>query len=244
LQAPDDTAAGTVSVVVTTASGSATSTVTLSQFAPSFSLLDSAHVAGIIIRTNGSGAYGGGTYDILGPTGNSLGYATVAAKPGDIVELFGVGFGPTTPVVPAGKAFSGAAPVNSPITLYINNVTVTPTFVGLSSAGLYQINLIVPSGLGQGDVPIQAIAGGMQTQSFALFSLQIASSGSSNPVTGGGTLGIPPPPLYFTSGPPYSPPPPTTGPVGVGTDPSTGGGGGTGDVRKKVPYQPKLRFAP
>jgi uncharacterized protein (TIGR03437 family) len=126
----------------------------------------------------------------------------VAAKPGDIVELFGVGFGPTTPVVPAGKAFSGAAPVNSPITLYINNVTVTPTFVGLSSAGLYQINLIVPSGLGQGDVPIQAIAGGMQTQSFALFSLQIASSGSSNPVTGGGTLGIPPPPLYFTSGPP------------------------------------------
>ena len=38
---------------------------------------------------------------------------------------------------------------------------VTPTFVGLSSAGLYQINLIVPPGIGQGDVPIQAFVGGL-----------------------------------------------------------------------------------
>jgi hypothetical protein len=39
LQAPDDMATGTVSVVVTTSAGSATSSVTLSQFAPSFLLL-------------------------------------------------------------------------------------------------------------------------------------------------------------------------------------------------------------
>ena len=36
LQAPDETATGTVSVVVTTARGTATSTVTLNQFSPSF----------------------------------------------------------------------------------------------------------------------------------------------------------------------------------------------------------------
>ena len=64
---------------------------------------------------DGSGAFGRGTYDILGPTGNSLGYPTVAAQAGDTVELFGVGFGPTTPAVPAGKAFSGAAPINNVI---------------------------------------------------------------------------------------------------------------------------------
>ena len=56
LQAPDDTATGTVSVVVTTAAGTATSTVTLSQFAPSFNLLDAKHVAGIILRSNGFGS--------------------------------------------------------------------------------------------------------------------------------------------------------------------------------------------
>ena len=50
LQAPNDTATGTVPVVVTTATGSATSTVTLVQFAPSFCLIDPKHVAGIILR--------------------------------------------------------------------------------------------------------------------------------------------------------------------------------------------------
>ncbi|MBZ5608563.1 MAG: hypothetical protein LAP38_09910 [Acidobacteriia bacterium] len=78
----------------------------MAQLAPSFLLLDAKHVTGIIIRSDGSGAYGGGTYDILGPTGNSLGYATVTAKAGDSVELFGVGLGPTSPAVPAGQAFS------------------------------------------------------------------------------------------------------------------------------------------
>src|SRR5580693_246110 len=164
LQAPDDTKLGSVSVVVTTGSGTATSSVILSEFAPSFSLLDHKHVAGIIRRSNGSGAYGGGTYDILGPTGNRLGYRTVAAQAGDVVELYGVGFGPTTPAVPAGKPFSGAAPINNSLSLYINGVSVTPSFVGISSAGLYQINLTVPSGLGAGEVPIGALVGGAQTQ--------------------------------------------------------------------------------
>src|ERR1019366_10623502 len=67
LQAPDDGTTGTVPVVVMTANGSATSTVTLAPFAPSFLLLDTKHVTGIILRANGTGAYGGGTYDIVGP---------------------------------------------------------------------------------------------------------------------------------------------------------------------------------
>ncbi|MGA2741926.1 MAG: IPT/TIG domain-containing protein [Bryobacteraceae bacterium] len=247
LQAPDDMARGTVSVVVTTAAGSASSTVTLSEFAPSFSLLDTKHVAGIIIRSNGTGAYGGGTYDILGPTGNSLGYYTVAATAGDIVELFGVGFGPTNPAVPAGQPFSGAAPTSSPIMLYINNVLVKPSFVGLSSAGLYQINLRVPAGLGEGDVPIQAVAGGMQTQAFAVFSLQ-ASTTTTSPGTVGGVIGSALPPSHFTSGNPGSGV--GTGGAGQGTGPAgqgTGGGGGTGGTgqfRRKRPYHPKLNFEP
>ena len=109
LQTPDDTATGTVPVVVTTSEGTATSTVTLTQFGPSFLLLDNKHVAGIIVRPDGSGAQGGGTYDFIGPTGNSLGYATVAAKAGDTVELYAVGLGPTNPVVPAGRGYSGGS---------------------------------------------------------------------------------------------------------------------------------------
>jgi uncharacterized protein (TIGR03437 family) len=172
LQAPTDTATGSVPVVVTTAGGSATATVTMAQVSPSFFLLDAKHAAGIIIRSNGLGAYGGGTYDILGPTGNSLGYATVAAKAGDTVELFATGLGPTNPVVPAGQAYSGAAPTTNAVTLRINNLSVSPGFAGLSGAGLYQINLTVPAGLGTGDVSLVATVGGTQTQTGVVISLQ------------------------------------------------------------------------
>jgi uncharacterized protein (TIGR03437 family) len=172
LQAPNDTATGSVPVVVTTTGGTATATVTLAQIAPSFLLLDSKHVAGIILRFNGSGAYGGGTYDIIGPTGNSLGYATVAAKSGDIIELFGTGLGPTNPAVSAGQAFSGAAPTTNTVNLSINNMSVPQSFAGLSGAGLYQINLTIPAGLGTGDVSLVAAVRGVTTQSGVVISLQ------------------------------------------------------------------------
>jgi uncharacterized protein (TIGR03437 family) len=196
-QAPDDTATGSVPVVVTTSNGTATSTVTLAQFGPSFLLLDNKHVAGIIVRPDGSGAQGGGTYDFLGPTGNSLGYATVAAKAGDTVELYAVGLGPTNPVVPAGKAYSGAAPTTNQVLLSINAVSETPAFAGLSGTGLYQINLTIPAGLGTGDVPLVAIVGGVLTQSGVVISLQDPAAAppqiqsltlSSSSVIGGGPV--------------------------------------------------------
>ena len=151
-EVPNVTGPGVVLVEVTTAMGSGTANATLASFSPSFFLLDSKHVAGIILRANGS-------YDIIGPTGSSLGYPTVAAKAGDIVELFGTGFGPTNPAVAPGVPFSAAAPTTSPVTIRIGNANVTPAFAGLSGAGLYQINLTVPSGLGSGDLPLQALAG-------------------------------------------------------------------------------------
>src|ERR1019366_10571912 len=58
------------------------------------------------------------------------------------------------------------------VKLLINNTTVTPSFAGLSAAGLYQINFTVPSGLGVGDVPLQATVGGTQTPSGIVVSLQ------------------------------------------------------------------------
>jgi uncharacterized protein (TIGR03437 family) len=51
-------------------------------------------------------------------------------------------------------------------------VSVTPSFAGLSEAGLYQINLTVPAGLGAGDVPLAATVGAAQTQPGVVISLQ------------------------------------------------------------------------
>lgn len=172
LQVPNDTRTGAVPVVVTNPVGSGASTVTLALFGPAFFLLDAhMHVAGIILRSDRSGTYGGGTYDILGPAGASFGYPTVPAKAGDQVELFGGGFGPTNPPVLPGQPFSGAAPTADPVTLVINNVNVPTSFAGLSGAGVYQINLTVPSGLGTGDLSVQARVGGVQTPA-GVFSLK------------------------------------------------------------------------
>jgi uncharacterized protein (TIGR03437 family) len=179
LQAPDDATTGIVPVTVTNESGSWTAAVTLGQFSPSFDLFDATHVAGIIIRSDGSGAYDNGVYDLLGPTGTTFGYPqpAVAAKAGDTVVLYGVGFGPTNPPVPSGQAYSGSALAVVPVGLTIGGASV-PCAAGMGSAGLYQLNVTIPAGLGTGDLPIIAAAGasgndpGVQTQSGLVISLQ------------------------------------------------------------------------
>ena len=165
LQAPDDTTTGVVPVTVTTAAGSWTSTVTLGPISPSFLLLDQTHVTGIILRS-------GGKYDILGPTGTSLGFPTVAAAAGDTLELFCVGFGPTVPVVPAGQPVTASALTTNMVQLKIGGTPVMPLGAGIGSAGLYQVNVTIPPGLGTGDLTLVATVGGLQTQSGIVISLQ------------------------------------------------------------------------
>jgi uncharacterized protein (TIGR03437 family) len=58
------------------------------------------------------------------------------------------------------------------VSLRINNVSVNPSFAGLSAAGLYQINFTVPAGLGTGDVALVATVGGASTQPSVVISLQ------------------------------------------------------------------------
>ncbi len=170
-QAPDDTATGMVSVVVTTPFGTASSTVTLAPYGPSFSLLDDGkHVAGEIVSQNGTGAYDLGYYDLVGPA-NTFSFATRPVKPGEMLSLFGVGFGPTTPHVPAGVTFSGAAPTGGPVTIMIGGVTARVIFEGLTAAGLFQFNVIVPNAP-SGDQALQATVNGVQTASGPVVTIQ------------------------------------------------------------------------
>jgi uncharacterized protein (TIGR03437 family) len=54
------------------------------------------------------------------------------------------------------------------VTLSINNVSVVPFFAGESSAGLYQLNVTIPPGLGTGDVPLQGFVGGSHTPAVVI----------------------------------------------------------------------------
>jgi uncharacterized protein (TIGR03437 family) len=58
------------------------------------------------------------------------------------------------------------------VQLAINGTTVAPSFAGLSSAGLYQLNMTIPAGLGAGDQSLVAIVGGVQTQPGVVISIQ------------------------------------------------------------------------
>ncbi len=170
-QAPDDTVTGPVNVVVTNALGTATSTVTLSAYAPSFMLFDSRYAAAVIPTPNGSGYYANGSYDLAGPAGH-FSFNTRPAKPGEVVELYGVGFGPTNPPIESGIGFGFAAPTVSPVAVTIGGVAATVQFSGLVSPGLYQLNVVVPSGLVSGDQVVQASVGGASTSGATYLTVQ------------------------------------------------------------------------
>lgn len=173
VQAPDDTATGTVAVTVTnTSNGTASSTVTLGSVGPSFSVLGDAanHAAGLILTATG--------YDIDGPAGNSLGYPTRPVKAGEFLILYGVGFGPTNPASAAGQPYSGpltGSPMTDSFTLSIGGVPIPAANILLSALvgqGLYQFNVKVPSGLGTGDQALSATVAGVTTPAGVVVALQ------------------------------------------------------------------------
>jgi uncharacterized protein (TIGR03437 family) len=100
------------------------------------------------------------------------------AKPGEIISLFGTGFGDTIPSVPPGQLDAGIANLTTPITVMIGSVTLSSSdvlYAGLSPgsiSGLYQINVRVPSSTPAGDIPVTITVGGAQTQSGATIPVQ------------------------------------------------------------------------
>ncbi len=162
---------GAVTVTVTDANGTGTGTTVFAQASPALCVLgDGKHVAGIILRSNGLGAYGGGTYDIIGPAGSSLGYPTVPVKAGDSIVLFGTGFGGTDR--PESIPLSGISRAISRVGIVIGSTSLEPTFAGLSSPGIFQFNLTLPQGLQSGDQPLAATVIGLSSQKNVFITVQ------------------------------------------------------------------------
>jgi uncharacterized protein (TIGR03437 family) len=164
VQAPTDGMpnSGPVQVTVSNAGGTSDPvSANVAQFIPGFFLFPERYVAAV----RSDGAFIGKT----GLFGTTL--TTTPAKPGDVVLLFGTGFGPTNPAVEAGSVFNGAAPTANPVTMTIGGVNATVAFAGLSGAGLYQFNVTVPN-VPDGDQPVVAQVGGVSTQSGALITIR------------------------------------------------------------------------
>ena len=102
---------------------------------------------------------------------------TTPAKPGDILMLWGTGFGATNPPTAPGVVVSGTPPLAALPAVTVGGVAATVLGAALSdgTVGLYQVNIQVPQlttgtypNVPIGPVSLQASINGQQTQVGAL----------------------------------------------------------------------------
>ena len=161
-----DVGFGSLPLTVTTAGGtSATFTVTSSQYGPAFfSWPNNQPVA---TRQDFSYAVKPGTFSSR---------TTIAAKPGDVIILWGTGFGPTNPIAPTGEPVPGDKTYSTATlpTVTINNVAAKVFGAALTpgAGGLYQVAIQVPSSIPDGDWPVLATIGGVESPTGVFLSVK------------------------------------------------------------------------
>lgn len=158
-------AAGPVSVIVTNSFGTSAGFPATAQTAqPAFFLWNNTYA--VATRQDFSYAAKNGTFP---------GTTTVAAKPGDVIILWGTGFGPTTPAAPSGTQTPiSSFPTANAVTVTIGNQTATVYGAALASgfAALYQVAIQIPTSLADGDYPVVATVAGQSSPVTAMISVQ------------------------------------------------------------------------
>jgi uncharacterized protein (TIGR03437 family) len=161
-----DVPAGPTTVTVTTPGGVSSSfNATASVYSPAFFLWP----GGQAVATRQD-------YSYAAKPGTFAGAATVAAKPGEVIILWTTGLGPTIPAAPTGASIpgNGSYPTASAPVITVNKIQAVVYGAALApgSAGLYQIAIQVPPSLADGDWPIQASIGGVQSSTGTVLSIQ------------------------------------------------------------------------
>jgi uncharacterized protein (TIGR03437 family) len=142
-QVPSNVLTGTQPIVVTTAAGtSAAYNITVNATQPGMDAPASFLVGGkqYVVARFTDGVY------VLPP--NAIpGLTSRQAKPGETIVIYGIGFGPVTPNIPAGQIVQQNNSLALPAQVSIGGAPATLAYYGLAPTfiGLYQFNLVVPS---------------------------------------------------------------------------------------------------
>jgi minor extracellular serine protease Vpr len=119
-----------------------------------------------------SGSTSGGNFVAARDVNNGLITAANPAVPGQYVQLYCTGLGPVTNA-PGSAEIASAAPLSETTTqptVTIGGMAATVQFSGLApeTVGLYQVNVLVPEGLGSGSQPLQLAIGGVAAPTLIL----------------------------------------------------------------------------
>ncbi len=159
-----DVPAGPVTVTVTNSSGTSDAFVASAQTEqPAFFLWNNTYA--VATRQDFSLAVKPGTFP---------GTTTVAAKPGDVIILWGTGFGPTSPAAPAGMPVPVSSfPTANQVTVKVGTESATVYGAALAPgfAALYQVAIQIPTTLSDGDYPVVATVSGQSSPTTAIITV-------------------------------------------------------------------------
>ena len=148
---PLDNTTGPVQIVVTSGTTKSSPFIAdMKALAPTFLLFAENYVS----ATHANGA-------LIGPASLYPGSST-PARQGEQVVIYAVGFGlPSTPLTSGSSRQSGSLPA-LPVCM-IGTTTATVAFAGLTSPGLYQLNIMIPAEAPSGDNVIRRTYDGYAT---------------------------------------------------------------------------------
>jgi uncharacterized protein (TIGR03437 family) len=161
--APDDSTTGPVLVQVTNNAGQAQFTATISGFAPGLFPYDQGGRLYVIAFA--------ADWSYLARPGLIPGLATRAARPGEIIILYGTGFGSASPKLAPDVIVAEPRTLANKVTVTIGGATAENVWSGQVGSGLYQIMVKVP-GVPSGDQPIVAEVGGIRSPGDARITIQ------------------------------------------------------------------------
>jgi uncharacterized protein (TIGR03437 family) len=123
----------------------------------------------VSVQATAPGLFVQGSHAIVQNSNFTLNSSSNPAKVGDTILAYLTGAGAVSPQ-PADGAPAGSSPLSAvtpPVTATIGSKTAQVSFAGLapSFVGLWQVNVVVPSGLAQGDFPLTVTVGGQTSNS-------------------------------------------------------------------------------